>query len=126
VVDIKHHPLAFIYSFFTPQITINGQRIPGRWGPNALPLPPGQHHLRIHIPYILPPEVGRAELTVPVPPGQPVQLEYRAPLVAFMRGALGVGPQKWPGMAVTLAVFGVSAGFVLLMFLLILVSAATG
>ena len=115
LVDIKHHPLAFIYSFRSPVITLNGQRVRGSWGPNALPLPPGHHQLGVHVPYLLPPEVGHAWATVPVQPGAQVHLEYRAPMVAFMGGALGAPPQKWPGIAAMYVVFGLT--FVLMILL---------
>ncbi|TDC89919.1 hypothetical protein [Actinomadura sp. 7K507] len=127
VVDIKHHPLAWIYRFFSPVITLNGQRLPGRWGPNALALPPGHHQLFIHLPYLLPPEVGRAGATVPVQPGQQLHLEYRAPMIVFMAGALGPAPQKWPGVIFTYAVFGVLFLFLALsMIALILAAVASG
>ena len=123
-VDIKHHPLAFMYSAFTPVITINGYRQQGRWGVNVLPLPPGNHHLRIHIPYLLPSEIGHADLTVPVQPGQQVALEYRAPMVVFMGGSFGVGPQKWPGAAFTYVLLGVAGALLVLMLLLVVAAAA--
>ncbi|MEU8796417.1 hypothetical protein [Spirillospora sp. NPDC048819] len=125
VVDIKAHPLAFIYRFFTPVITLNGQRFPGRWGPNALALPPGHHQLGIHIPYLLPPEIGRAGATVPVEPGRQVHLEYRAPLVAFMQGALGAAPQKWPGAVVSYVVIGLAVLLIPLATALIILAAVS-
>ena len=106
VVDIKCHPLAFIYRFWSPVITLNGHRVHGRWGPQALPLPPGHHHLMVHVPYMLPPEIGRAQATVPVEPGRQVHLEYRAPMGAFMKGALGPAPQKWPGLVLAYVFLG--------------------
>jgi hypothetical protein len=41
--------------------------------------------------------MGPADLPVAVYPGQTVELEYRAPLAAFFKGALGAPPQKYPG-----------------------------
>jgi hypothetical protein len=108
VIDIKHHPMAFIYRAWSPVITLNGQRLTGRWGPNALMLPPGHHQLGIHIPYLLPPEIGRAGATVPVQADRQVHLEYRAPMVAFMQGALGAAPQKWPGLILTFVITGLT------------------
>ncbi|WUH98914.1 hypothetical protein OHR68_36290 [Spirillospora sp. NBC_00431] len=124
VVDIKHHPMAFIYGFRAPVITLNGRSFPGRWGPNALPLPPGNHDLRIHVPYFLPPEVGRVAATVPVQPGQQLHLEYRAPMIAFMGGALGPPPQKWPGAALSWVLIGVAVLLVPLLAIVMILSGA--
>jgi hypothetical protein len=115
VVDIKHHPLAFAFTLVTPKITINGHQVLGRWGRNALPLPPGQHQLRIHLPYFLPSEVGPAALNVPVQPGQSVELEYRAPMWAFSPGALGPPPQQWNGMTALLVVLAIPIALLLIL-----------
>ncbi|MFI0352295.1 hypothetical protein [Actinomadura sp. 9N407] len=112
MIDIKYHPLAFIYRLWTPVVTLNGQRVPANWGPNALVLPPGHYQLGIHIPYLLPPEIGRAGASVPLQPGAQVHLEYRAPLATFMQGALGAAPQKWPGLILTYVISG--SGLVLI------------
>ncbi|MGP4024175.1 hypothetical protein [Actinomadura sp. 3N407] len=122
VVDIKAHPLAFIYRFWSPVITLNGQRFPGRWGPNALALPPGHHQLGIHIPYFLPPEIGRAGATVPVEADRQVHLEYRAPLVAFMQGALGAAPQKWPGLVLSYVFVGLAILLVPVMTIVVILA----
>jgi hypothetical protein len=37
------------------------------------------------------------------PPGQFVELEYRAPLFSFSRGALGPPPQRYPGVGAVIA-----------------------
>ena len=46
---------------------------------------------------------GRADYTVDVPPGQFVELEYRAPLFSFSRGAPGPRPQRYPGAGAVIA-----------------------
>lgn len=117
VIDIKHHPLALAFHLMTPMITINGQPSSGRWGRNALPLPPGRHHVHIHLPYILPSRIGAAALTVPVQAGQSVELEYRAPMWAFSPGAFGPPPQPWNGMAALLLVVAIPFGLLFLMLL---------
>ncbi|TDC71795.1 hypothetical protein E1200_00880 [Actinomadura sp. GC306] len=126
MVDIKTHPLAFVYRIWSPVITLNGYRVHGRWGPNALPLPAGHHHLAVHIPYLLPPEIGRAELTVPVEPGRQVHLEYRAPMGAFMRGALGPPPQKWPGLVLMYVFLGVILLLTVLLTVVLVAATASG
>ncbi|HKT03893.1 MAG TPA: hypothetical protein VJT31_30550 [Rugosimonospora sp.] len=106
----KFFPLAFIFFFIKPFVSLNGQQLPqSGWGRTVIPVPPGQHQLHVHTPYFLPPQLGPADLTVPVAPGQTVELEYRAPAFAFSPGALGAPPQKYNGMWVTWVALGLVA-----------------
>ena len=68
-------PLAFFFSFVKPVIEINGYRVPAVWGRNMVPVPPGRHQVHVHTPYFLPSQVGPADVTVDVAPGQLVELE---------------------------------------------------
>jgi hypothetical protein len=97
-VTAKYHWLAFLMGLFKPEIDFNGHRVANAWGRQVIPVPPGQYHVHVHVPYLLPPRIGVADLPVNVYPGQTVELEYRAPMVAFMKGAMGAPPQKYPGM----------------------------
>jgi hypothetical protein len=54
--------------------------------------------VRVYTPYLLPPRVGPADVVVDVPPGQNVQVEYKAPLVVWSKGSLGPPPQKYNGI----------------------------
>ncbi|MEV6599685.1 hypothetical protein AB0M36_22925 [Actinoplanes sp. NPDC051346] len=101
-VTLKHHPIAFLLGLFKPVVEINGHRVTDAWGRTVVPLPPGQHHVHVHVPYLLPTRIGVADLGVTVHPGQTVELDYRAPMIAFIPGALGPPPQKYPGMAATI------------------------
>jgi hypothetical protein len=103
----KYHPLAFMLGLFKPVIEINGQRAGNAWGRQVIPLQPGQYHLHVHVPYLWP--LGPADLPVNVYPGQTVELEYRAPMIAFIKGALGMPPQKWPGLVATIILFAIVA-----------------
>src|SRR5690606_16399391 len=76
VLDLKHHWLGFMLSMITPMISVNGHLMPGRWGRNMIPVPPGQSHVHIHLPYLLPPRIGPADTTVWLRPGEVVELEY--------------------------------------------------
>ena len=78
-----------------------------------VPLQPGRHQVHVHTPYFLPPRVGPADAAVDVAPGQTVPLEYRSPLIVFMRGALGAPPQKYPGMLAMIILYAVIALIVL-------------
>ncbi|MBX6168966.1 MAG: hypothetical protein IRY84_15180 [Thermobispora bispora] len=103
----------------TPKIVLNGYEMLGRWGRNTIPLPPGQYHLHVHLPYLLPPKIGPAELTIWLQPGTALELEYRAPLWSYSRGALGPAPQPWNGKgfliaSLVIAVVGFAIGMVVL------------
>jgi hypothetical protein len=120
VLDLKYFPLAFIFMLIKPKIAINGHEMSGQWGRNVIPVPPGQHHVHVHVPYILPPQVGPADVQVPLQQGQTAELEYRAPLFAFSRGAMGYGPQQWNGVGITIAAVVIP---IVLFFLLAMCSA---
>lgn len=112
-VTLKYHPLAFLLGLFKPQTQLNGHLAANAWGRQVLAVPPGQYHLHVHVPYLLPPQLGPADLAVNVYPGQTVELEYRAPMVAFMKGALGAPPQKYPGMPVMIVLMVIMLIFVI-------------
>ncbi|MEV8504751.1 hypothetical protein AB0368_07975 [Actinoplanes sp. NPDC051475] len=107
-LTVKYHPLAFMLGLFKPQVEINGHPAANAWGRTVLPVVPGQHHVHVHVPYLIPSRIGVADLGIAVHPGQTVELEYRAPMIVFMGGALGTPPQKYPGMAATIALMVVS------------------
>ena len=113
-ITLKFFPLAWIFALITPKLFLNGQPVGVRWGRNVLPVAPGQHNLHLHVPYFLPPKVGPADLTVPVAPGQTVELEYRAPVWTFSRGSLGPPPQKYNGVGITIGIIVASFVFVCL------------
>ncbi|WP_327089696.1 hypothetical protein OIE66_03475 [Nonomuraea sp. NBC_01738] len=81
-------------------LTINGYPVHLSWGRNSIPLPPGRHHLQIHIPYLIPPRLGPAELLIHSRPGDQIHLQYTAPGFAFFPGSLGSAPQPFNGLFV--------------------------
>ncbi|MFI1993900.1 hypothetical protein [Actinoplanes sp. NPDC020271] len=99
-VTMRYAPLAFVLGLFTPVLEIDGKNVPASWGRVTTPVAFGEHHVHVHVPYLLPARIGAAETTVVALPGQTAELEYRAPLLAFLRGALGPPPQRYPGLAV--------------------------
>ncbi|MEV5896842.1 hypothetical protein [Nonomuraea fuscirosea] len=120
VLDIQRHWLGFMLSMITPTVVVDGRPMPGRWGRNAIVLPPGQHHLHVHLPYLLPSQIGPADLTIWLQPGMSLDVEYRAPLWAYSRGALGPPPQQWNGMGITIALMAIPLGLLAFLFLLII------
>lgn len=99
----KFFPLAFILLLFKPFVTINGQQYQVPWSQRQLiQLPPGQYNVHVHTPYLGIFDIGKADLAVNVGGGQPVELEYRAPLFMFSAGSLGTPPQKYNGVLPTI------------------------
>ncbi|MFG1682961.1 hypothetical protein ACGFNP_22540 [Nonomuraea sp. NPDC049269] len=122
VIDVKRHWLGALLALITPKIILNGHVMLGRWGRNTIPLPPGQHHLHVHLPYFLPARIGPADLTIWLQPGMALELEYRAPLWAYSRGALGTAPQPWNGKGCMITLLAIPAATLVLLLILIVVA----
>ncbi|MFC3963917.1 hypothetical protein [Nocardia jiangsuensis] len=115
-VDASYSPFAFLLAITKPKIQVNGHQVPvTRWGPNHIPVGPGQHHVRVSTPWLF--DMGPATASVPVQPGQGTRVYYKAPVVILLNGAIGPVPQKAPG----LVFLYITWGFVALIFLLNLI-----
>src|SRR5688572_20856581 len=101
----RFHWSAFVMGAFRPRATINGHEVQLNWGENVLPAPRGVHHIEIHIPYLW--KMGKASITVDNTAGVPT-VHYSAPMINFMRGAVGLTQQKYPGMVATLIMIGLT------------------
>jgi hypothetical protein len=124
VVNTQFFPLAWVLFFVKPKIAVDGQETQASgWGRTHLPARPGQHHVHVHVPYFLPPKLGPADATVDVRPGQVAELEYKAPMWAFSAGSLGVGPQKYNGVGITIAIVAIPFVIVFLLILFTVVLA---
>jgi hypothetical protein len=102
-VTTRYTWMTFVLALFKPYLAIDGRQVPAYWGRNVVPVAPGQHHVHVHVPYLLPRRVGTAETVVSVYPGQVAELEYRAPAIALLDGAIGPAPQKYRGMPAAIA-----------------------
>ncbi|WP_218001746.1 hypothetical protein [Microtetraspora malaysiensis] len=120
---MKRHWLGFMMAVLTPKIMLNGHQMLGRWGRNIIPLPPGQYHLHLHLPYLLPPQMGPADLMIWLQPGMTLELEYRAPMWAYSRGALGPAPQPWNGKGAAIALSAIAGGMLALLLALVVFAA---
>ena len=105
----------------SPLVTIDGYPAPARWGPNAYPVAPGRHSVRVWARYLF--DYGAAEQVVDIAPGQSVAVHYSTPMITFVRGRIGFGPQPRPGLAGLVAVLG---GIVLLLVLVIVATILNG
>ncbi|GAA4604074.1 hypothetical protein BJY16_004854 [Actinoplanes octamycinicus] len=98
-ITMRYAPIAFLLGVFTPVLTIDNQPIQAGWRRRiVVPVSPGPHYLHAHVPYLIPRRIGKADLPVSVAPGETISLEYRAPVIVFLRGAFGGPPQKYPGL----------------------------
>jgi hypothetical protein len=124
-VNTQFFPLAWVLFFVKPKVAVDGQEIPvSGWGRTHVPARPGQHHVHVYVPYFLPPKMGPADARADVRPGQVAELEYKAPIWAFSAGSLGVGPQKYNGVGITIAIVAIPFVLLFLVILLTIVVAA--
>jgi hypothetical protein len=124
-VNTQFFPLAWVLFFVKPKVAVDGQEIPvSGWGRTHVPARPGQHHVHVYVPYFLPPKMGPADATADVRPGQVAELEYKAPIWGFSAGSLGVGPQKYNGVGITIAIVAIPFVLLFLVILLTIVVAA--
>ncbi|WP_054812954.1 hypothetical protein [Nocardia arizonensis] len=97
-VDASYEWFGFLLGLLTkPKISINGQPVPNtRWGENHIPVGPGNYHVWVATPWLF--DMGAAQLPVQIAPGQGIRVYYKPPAVVFVNGAIGLTPQKTPGM----------------------------
>lgn len=117
-VTTRYFPLNFRYAFTKPKILVDGHEVPGgAWGRTVVPLRPGQHHLHVYIPYLLPSKIGPAVAAVDVQPGRWTELEYKLPVFRFSKGSLGIPPQSYNGVGLAVASLVISLIFALLVLI---------
>jgi hypothetical protein len=110
-VAVTAHQIGINTWFLKPKIFVDGSEFPGSWGRTVVPTSPGQHNVHVHVPFLR--QIGPADTVAQVQPGGLAELEYRAPAWQWLPGSLGVGPQRFNGLGIELAVdlgFGVLAG----------------
>ena len=69
-----------------PVITVYNQKIPFKWNkPQIVPLPPGNHPINIHYPYIF--QNGNpVDIVLPVHPGHVTDIKYSTSFFVFSKG----------------------------------------
>jgi hypothetical protein len=88
-------PLSWGYLFTVPRAAIDGYEYPLAWGTQVAPFAPGQHHVRIWVPWIFGPG-GVTEAYVEVFPGQITGISYQAPWLTFMHPDVRhLGTRPW-------------------------------
>ncbi|MFC7340821.1 hypothetical protein [Saccharopolyspora griseoalba] len=121
LVDCSYHWLTWLFMFFKPQVTINGQPGPKlEWGKNPIDLPPGQHQIQVHVNYLW--KVGETTAFIPVNQGQSQDVFYAAPTLVFLPGAMGPTPQEAPGKTPALVISACAVAIVFLSLLINLIA----
>ena len=78
--------LQWMLALTHPVVTVYGRPMPISWGrPHAIPLPPGNHHIRIHFPWVFS-EGNPAQLVIPVHPGHATDIRYTTSFFVFSSG----------------------------------------
>jgi hypothetical protein len=80
--------LQWVFFIFKPTISIDGatpEKHP--WGESEHQVAPGQHTVHLEVPYLFT-KVAKATETVTTSADQTVTLDYRPPLIVFMKGKL--------------------------------------
>jgi hypothetical protein len=89
-VEVSHSSLAFIYVFFTPTITINGERMRRPWGTHSFDLPPGNYEISVSYPWIFSRECGKNTVTFSLGPDETKRVAYCAGLIRYLPGKIRV------------------------------------
>jgi hypothetical protein len=89
-VTANHPPMGFIYAFFTPTITVNGQVYKRPWGTSSFDLPPGDYEVSVSYPWIFAPECGKNTVSFTLHHGETKRVSYRAGLIRYLPGKISV------------------------------------
>ena len=89
-VIVQHTPLGFIYSLFTPTITIDGQVNKRPWGTSSFELIAGNHEVAVSYPWLFAPECGKNSVRFNLQAGETKTVSYRAGLIRYLPGKISV------------------------------------
>jgi len=89
-VEVSHSPLAFIYDFFTPTITINDKVYRERWGTHSFNVPAGHYEISVSYPWLFSRECGKNSVQVDVQVGESRTVTYSAGLIRYLPGKMSV------------------------------------
>ena len=117
-IAVTTHVAAIGLKLRKPKIFVDGSEIPGvGWGRTVVPTLPGQHQVHVYVSnFLWPRQMGPADTAVQVEPGRLAELEYKAPAWQWSPGSLGVGPQRYNGVGISVAFNLVLAAFWIVAF----------
>ena len=87
-LQTKYFILSFLIVLVPLALTIDGEKVPGKWGKNFYPVAPGNHQVSVawKMYWVLP--VNKGSMQVSLAPGQVASLLYKVPLLVFLPGKL--------------------------------------
>jgi hypothetical protein len=89
-VRTRIFPLAFILLLFKTNVIIDGVPFTQSWGTQFYSVAPGRHEVRVSFRYILSRTMGENTIVVDVAPGQTTKIQYRSPILVFLRGPIKI------------------------------------
>jgi hypothetical protein len=87
-VRTRIFPLAFLLLLFKTNVGIDGVDRVERWGSHFYSVAPGPHQVRVSFRYLLSRTMGENTITVDVVEGQTTRVQYRSPILVFLRGPM--------------------------------------
>lgn len=90
IVSAGFFPLAFIYAFFTPTITLNGRAERRPWGTHAFDVTPGDYAVSVSYPWLFVQECGKNSVRFTISAGQIKTVTYRAGLIRYLPGSIRI------------------------------------
>jgi hypothetical protein len=89
-VTAGHSSLAFIYDFFKPTITINGQASKRPWGTSSFDLPPGNYEVSVSYPWLFASACGKNTVSFILQAGEIKTVSYHAGMIRYLPGKISV------------------------------------
>ncbi|HEX8110073.1 MAG TPA: hypothetical protein VF516_20225 [Kofleriaceae bacterium] len=89
-VTMSYSPLAFLYAFSTPTITINETRDRRPWGTYRFELPPGNYRVEMSYPWLISPECGKNSVDIVLREGDHKHVRYTARMLRYWPGRVSV------------------------------------
>jgi hypothetical protein len=89
-VRTRIFPLAFILLLFKTNVVIDGVPFVQPWGSFFYSVAPGRHEVRVSFRYIVSRTMGENTIVVDVAPGKTTQVQYRSPILVFLRGPIKI------------------------------------
>ena len=90
VVDVDFSPAAYFYKVVKPTTDIDGTQYSTDWGEHRYTLPVGTHTVAISYPWLFMRYCGKASVSIPVRPGETVNVRYRARFVRYLPGKISI------------------------------------
>jgi hypothetical protein len=89
-VKVQFFPLAFLFLFCTPVVTVDGVAYRLAWGSHFFHLPPGQHTVRVFFYYLFVPQCGDNYVTFDLQEGTVRLVSFYMPPWIFAKGSMSV------------------------------------